>query len=84
MSIWIERRSIFWRFYYYNVVGERVDDLEVYYMVFKMLCDVDVFRFRRFREYRGSGDFRYLERGAYVGYFCVKLEDVGMNGYIEK
>lgn len=84
MSIWTERRSIPWRPYHYNAAGERVDDPEVRHMVFKMLCDADAPRSRRPREHRGSGDPRHLERGAYVGYFCVKPEDVGMNGYTEK
>lgn len=36
------------------------------------------------REHRGSGNPKHLEKGGYMGYFNVRLQDIGMNGYVTK
>lgn len=53
-------------------------------MVFKMLMDADVPRTMCGREHRGSGNPKHLEKGGYMGYFNVRLQDIGMNGYVTK
>ena len=83
-SIWKESATIPWRPHHYDNDNQRVNDPLVKRMVLKMLMDADAPRTLRGREHRGSGNPKHLEKGGYVGYFNVRPQDIGMNGYVTK
>ena len=53
-------------------------------MVYKMQLDADKPAHMKPREQRGSGHPERIHLGGYIGYWCVELENLGMNGFVVK